>query len=100
MSSLPPETLESLLLDRALHHLSPEVTALLDAHLAQDPAAAAEAQALAETIALAKSALAPSTAPRPLPPFTAHHLLAQRHRHSRFRLLAASAGMARATCRV
>jgi anti-sigma factor RsiW len=61
------ETLEPLLLDHALGELRPEVAALLEAYLAQNPAAAARAGALSETLALARRAVAPaSETPRAL----------------------------------
>jgi len=60
-----PETLESLLLDRALGELSPPVTALLDEHLARDPAAARQAAGLAETLQLAHRAAIGSVQPEP-----------------------------------
>jgi len=56
-----PETLESLLLDRALGELSPPVAALLEEHLARDPAAARRAAALAETLHLARRSIADTT---------------------------------------
>jgi anti-sigma factor RsiW len=62
---MKPELLETLLLDRALGELSPAVAALLDAHLAHDPAAARHAAELANTLQLARAAVAvPSEAPR------------------------------------
>jgi anti-sigma factor RsiW len=61
------ETLDTLLLDRALGELTPEVAALLEDHLAQNPAAASRARELAATFQLARSAVAlPHEAPRPL----------------------------------
>jgi hypothetical protein len=53
---MKPETLESLLLDRALGELSPPVAALLDEHLARDHAAARQAEVLAATLQLARRA--------------------------------------------
>ena len=47
------ETLEALLIDRALGQLSPEVEVLLAEHLATHPEAAHTAAELAETVALA-----------------------------------------------
>lgn len=62
---MKPALLETLLLDRALGELSPEVTALLDAHLAQNPDAARRAAELAATFSLARAAnAAPLAAPR------------------------------------
>ncbi|MBI4624122.1 MAG: hypothetical protein HY736_13015 [Verrucomicrobia bacterium] len=52
------EILETLLLDHALGALSPEVAALLEAHLAHDPAAARRAAELTETLRLARAAVA------------------------------------------
>ena len=65
---MKPELLETLLLDRALGELSPEVTALLDAHLAQHPDAARRAAELADTLQLARAVSdTPAEAPhRPL----------------------------------
>jgi anti-sigma factor RsiW len=66
---MKPETLETLLLDRTLGEFSPPVTALLDEHLARDPAAARQAAVLAETLQLAHRAVAGTgrSSPRPLP---------------------------------
>ena len=62
---MKPEFLESLLIDRALGELSPEVDALLAAHLATAPAAAREAGRLAATLRQARRAVAtPLAAPR------------------------------------
>lgn len=58
------DLLEPLLRDRALGELSPAVSALLDAHLAQDPAAARRAAEIAETVNVARAAVA---APQPAP---------------------------------
>ena len=55
---MKPEYLETLLLDRALNQLAPEVADLLEAHLAHDPAAARRAAALAATVALARETAA------------------------------------------
>lgn len=64
---MKPELLETLLLDRALGELPPAVAALLDAHLAQSPAAARRAAELDATLQLARSAVAvPRETPRPL----------------------------------
>lgn len=59
------ETLERLLADRALGALDGDVSALLDAHLAADPEAAALAARTAATVALARQALAAGQAVRP-----------------------------------
>jgi len=61
------ESLESLLLDRALGELAPEVEELLDAHLERDPAAACRAQALADTVQCGRRALAPRAEELPHP---------------------------------
>ncbi len=61
------EMLETLLLDRALGELSPEVAALLDAHLAQNPDAARRAAELAGTLQLARAATAAPVASAPHP---------------------------------
>jgi anti-sigma factor RsiW len=64
---MKPELLEPLLLDRALGELSPPVAALLDAHLARDPAAARRAAEFDATLQLARSAVAvPPEQPQPL----------------------------------
>ena len=55
---MKPENLETLLLDRALGQLAPEVADLLDAHLDANPAAAARAQSLAATVGRARAAVA------------------------------------------
>lgn len=62
------EALETLLLDHALGALAPEVGALLEAHLAQDPVAARHAADFAETLRLARVAVSVPVAPphRPL----------------------------------
>jgi anti-sigma factor RsiW len=60
---MKPEQLETLLLDRALNQLAPEVADLLEAHLAHDPAAARRVAALAATVALARETAAPPREP-------------------------------------
>lgn len=64
-----PETLDPLLLDRALGELPPPVAALLDEHLARDPAAAQRAAGLVETLQLARQSAAKrfQGEPRPVP---------------------------------
>jgi hypothetical protein len=47
---MKPETLQSLLMDREMSELSPEVTELLDAYLAANPSARREAEAVARTV--------------------------------------------------
>ena len=56
------ETLEALLIDRALGHLTPEMDELLGEHLAANPGSARLAAELQETVTLAAAALQ-----RPLP---------------------------------
>lgn len=58
------EILDALLHDHALGALSPEVTALLEEHLAQNPAASHRAASVQETVRLARAALA-TPLPRP-----------------------------------
>jgi hypothetical protein len=59
------ETLETLLIDRALGHLTPEMDELLAEHLAANPDTAGLAAELESTVTLAAAALK-----RPLPPLT------------------------------
>lgn len=62
---MTPEMLKPLLLDRALGELTPEVAALLDAHLARDPDAARQAAEYEATLRFARDAVAaPNTPPR------------------------------------
>ena len=82
------ETLETLLIDRALGHLSPEVEVLLAEHLAANPTAARSAAELRETVALASSVLK-SSAPRLVLPPPAMVMFPQ-HRTRRVMALAAS----------
>lgn len=51
------EHLDELLLDRAVGELPPAVAALLDDHLARDPAAASRAASLSGTVQLARTAV-------------------------------------------
>ncbi len=60
--------LETLLIDRALGQLSPEVEALVADHLAAHPEAARTAAELSETVALAVRALAHPAPRLKLPP--------------------------------
>jgi anti-sigma factor RsiW len=61
------EMLDVLLLDRALGELRPEVVALLETHLAQNPEAARRADEFSATLDLARAAVAvPRESPRPL----------------------------------
>jgi anti-sigma factor RsiW len=52
------DVLERLLIDRAAGELSPDVQELLESHLEQEPAARKEAAEIAETLRLARLALA------------------------------------------
>ena len=63
------ETLETLLIDRALGELSPEVGELLETHLAGNPHAARNADNLAETVRLVRAATAGArtASDRPVP---------------------------------
>ena len=79
---MKPELLDSLLLDRALGELPPAVAALLEAHLALDPAAARRAAECTATVELATRAVAvPAATPPPA-------LDLERLRRSRFTVLA------------
>ncbi len=64
------QTLERLLIDRALGQLPPDTRELLDAWLAEHPSAKALNQAVEETVTAARSALAESP-PSMVPPFPA-----------------------------
>jgi anti-sigma factor RsiW len=55
---MKPETLEALLLDHAMGELSPEISELLEAHLAHRPEAARQAAALFGTVVEARRAVA------------------------------------------
>ncbi len=65
---MKPETLEVLLLDRAMGELPPEVVELLETHLTHNPEAARRAEGLASAIQLARQAVArvPEVPRRPL----------------------------------
>jgi len=65
---MKPESLDTLLLDRALGELPPAVMELLEEHLTQNPDAVQQADTLTATLQLARQAVAlPSeTAPGPL----------------------------------
>ncbi len=62
------ETLENLLIDRALGQLSPDVEALLTEHLAGTPGAAQAAAELREVVALATAAMHRAAPKLELPP--------------------------------
>lgn len=55
---MKPEELDALLIDRATGELAPEVAALLEDHLARDPAAARRSAELAAMTQLARAAVA------------------------------------------
>jgi len=66
---MKPETLEALLIDRAMGELPAEVAELLDAHLIGHPEAALQAGRLATTLQLARQAVAVAEEqPRRSPP--------------------------------
>jgi anti-sigma factor RsiW len=70
MMPLTRETLEALLIDRAVGELAPDVEALLTAYLNQDPAAAQAARQVEETMDLARQVVAlPRTENLPEPRF-------------------------------
>jgi anti-sigma factor RsiW len=77
------EHLDSLLVDRAFGELPPAVAALLEAHLALDPAAARRAAEFTATVNLATESVATPVAPPP------PALDLGRLRRSRFTVLAA-----------
>lgn len=64
-----PVTLDALLMDRALGELAPETAELLDAYLAQHPAAAARANELDATIGQARRLVSVTPVPLPAPGF-------------------------------
>jgi len=82
------DTLEALLIDRALGQLSPEVEALLAEHLAVHPEAARAGAELSKTVTLATSLLKQPARTLALPPATIS--LFPRHRFRRVLALAAS----------
>ncbi|TWT44619.1 hypothetical protein RAS1_10340 [Phycisphaerae bacterium RAS1] len=73
------ETLERLILDRALGALDADVAALLDAHLRDNPAAAAEAAAIERTMARVRAATR-TNPPINVPPFPLSQAAAVRQR--------------------
>lgn len=80
---MKPDALESLLLDRTLGELTPETAALLEAYLAQNPAAAARAAEYGAAWQIARTATA-TTAGQPRP-FDGNYL----RRHQRAQQMAA-----------
>ena len=88
--TLNPETLERLLIDRALGALSPDVEALLASHLEGDRSASEDTQQLAVVVETARRALQ-GDAPK-LPPFPAEQL--RRAQQRRRRAVVAGGGAA------
>lgn len=88
------DVLERLLMDRALGGLPLDVNALLNAYLERDPAAAAKAAKMDETVDLATRALKPKTQPA-LPPLKVQPFVLPEARPSRNRM-AWAAGIAAA----
>ena len=84
------ETLDALLIDRALGALSPDTEALLDAYLEHDPDTTIRMEQTLDSVNLARMALQDET-PAPLPVFNAPRLV-RRRRQIRYTLQAA--GMA------
>jgi anti-sigma factor RsiW len=95
------ESLESLLIDRAIGQLPPEVEALLAEYLAAHPEAARGAAELGETVALTATVLKRPAPRLALPPATVA-IFPQRRGHRRLALAAsfvAGAGVALLTLR-
>lgn len=95
---MTPETLETLLLDRALGALPAETAALLEVYLAHDADAATRAHALVTTVQDARAAL---QAARPresgaarLPAFPRQQVAAARRHRAAWRMGAQSAALA------
>ncbi len=61
---MKPESLDALILDRALGELSPEAAEMLDEHLARDPECAARAARISLTVSAATSSLSDPQAVR------------------------------------
>jgi anti-sigma factor RsiW len=91
---MKPETLRSLLTDRAMGELSAETAELLDAFLAQNAECAEAATEMSKVVALSRKALAaPSTQSLPVLRLKAPTRAAQKRwswRHATFPLLAAA----------
>jgi len=85
---MKPDILERLLMDRALGRLDPDAEVLLTDYLANDPAAAAQARELQETVSLATEVMRRPTSAVEMP--TQIHQLVWRHRTERVLALAAS----------
>jgi len=80
-----PEMLETLLLDRALGELTPEVAALLEAEIARTPGAARRAAEIDATLQLAGDAIAMPNLPPHRALDTAHLRAAESHARSSIR---------------
>lgn len=80
------ETLERLLMDRALGGLAPDVDALLDAYLAQDPSAAERAREFTAAAAAARAVLG-AHGREALPPFPGPRLAALEAARRRLRIV-------------
>ncbi|MCG3126370.1 MAG: hypothetical protein CHACPFDD_01205 [Phycisphaerae bacterium] len=91
---MKPETLEQLLIDRALGTLSPEVGELVEAYVRSDEAATRAASAFAETARLAREAIGTSEARTPAFPAERIRTAAARRRL----MQRASAGLSMAAC--
>jgi anti-sigma factor RsiW len=70
------DTLERLMMDRALGELEPDIGELLDAHLKNDPQAANEVREITETLLLAKRAFTRASEPALPAPIFDHRILA------------------------
>jgi anti-sigma factor RsiW len=92
-----PKTLDALLLDRAAGQLPADVAQLLDAYLAQHPAAAAQGRRYDATVNMIRAASPQSTTARDIqvPPFPAQRIEAAR---SRRRVVAIVRPLAIAAC--
>ncbi len=87
------ETLERLLMDRALGGLAPDVDALLAAYLEHDAGAAQREREFATAVQTAQEALR-ETAPVALPPFPAARIRGLEHARRRLVLVRNVAGIA------
>jgi anti-sigma factor RsiW len=89
------ETIERLIMDRALGALEDDVAALLDAYLKADPRAAERARQASETVDLARRVLAaPASGESPAPPFPRLWIEAAERRRRRRRFLKQAAALA------
>lgn len=87
------ETLERLMLDRALGVLPPDCESLLAAYIEKDPQAAAAGREYAATVATARGALADAV-PSKLPAFPAQRLTDAQRQYRTFKLARGVAGIA------